>query len=179
MTQPYNVVSSISALDIRTLSSRGALGRSYSSRVGVLPEAAPCVAYVPVDLDGQIGVVVVEDPPGIRTRSFGGTSGWLPLRWIWWVPPASPSCVKHMISLLASDTVRPNAAHTTTITPIIFQSCSVKFQATLASSSYSMPHSKVKRAGSPSVAPPRTPASVILLRCTRASMKPLSGLKRV
>ena len=25
---------------------------------GVLPEAAPCVAYAPVDLDGQIGVVV-------------------------------------------------------------------------------------------------------------------------
>ena len=63
-----------------------------------------------------------------------------------------------MISILASDTVRPNAAHTTTITPIIFMSCAVKFQATLASSSYNMPHSKVKRAGSPSVAPPRPPS---------------------
>ena len=25
---------------------------------GVLPEAAPCVAYAPVDLDGQVGIVV-------------------------------------------------------------------------------------------------------------------------
>ena len=24
----------------------------------VLPEAAPCVAYTPVDLDGQVGIVV-------------------------------------------------------------------------------------------------------------------------
>ena len=33
VTQPYSIVSSTSALSIRTLSSRGALGRSYSSRV--------------------------------------------------------------------------------------------------------------------------------------------------
>ena len=33
MTQPYSTVSSTSALSIRILSSRGALGRSYSSRV--------------------------------------------------------------------------------------------------------------------------------------------------
>ena len=29
---------------------------------GVLPEAAPCVAYAPVDLNGQIGVVVDVSP---------------------------------------------------------------------------------------------------------------------
>ena len=33
VTQPYNVVSSTSSFNIRILSSRGALGRSYSSRV--------------------------------------------------------------------------------------------------------------------------------------------------
>ena len=33
VTQPYSIVSSTSALSIRILSSRGALGRSYSSRV--------------------------------------------------------------------------------------------------------------------------------------------------
>ena len=33
MTQPYSLVSSTSALSIRILSSRGALGRSYSSRL--------------------------------------------------------------------------------------------------------------------------------------------------
>ena len=31
-----------------------------------------------------------------------------------------PFVRKHVIAVLASDTVRPNAAHTTTITPIIF-----------------------------------------------------------
>ena len=35
-----------------------------------------------------------------------------------------PFARKHMTSVLSSDTVRPNAAHTTTITPIIFLSCS-------------------------------------------------------
>ena len=29
---------------------------------GVLPEAAPCVAYAPVDLDGQVGIVVDITP---------------------------------------------------------------------------------------------------------------------
>ena len=68
-----------------------------------------------------------RSPQGIWARSFGCTSsGWLPLRWIWRWIPASPSCVNiYMISVLASDTVRrPNAAHTTTITPIIFLSFS-------------------------------------------------------
>ena len=32
--------------------------RSVVQFEGVLPEAAPCVAYAPVDLDGQVGVVV-------------------------------------------------------------------------------------------------------------------------
>ena len=31
---------------------------------GVLPEAAPCVAYAPVDLDGQVGIVV-DVPPEV------------------------------------------------------------------------------------------------------------------
>ena len=31
---------------------------------GVLPEAAPCVAYTPVDLDGQVGIVV-DIPPEV------------------------------------------------------------------------------------------------------------------
>ena len=45
-----------------------------------------------------------------------------------------PFVRKPMISVLASDTVRPNAAHTTTITPIIFLSCSGDCETTLASS---------------------------------------------
>ena len=32
--------------------------RSVVQFEGVLPEAAPCVAYAPVDLDGQVGVLV-------------------------------------------------------------------------------------------------------------------------
>ena len=32
--------------------------RSVVQFEDVLPEAAPCVAYAPVDLDGQVGIVV-------------------------------------------------------------------------------------------------------------------------
>ena len=45
----------------------------------VVPEAAPCVAYASVDLDGQIGVVV-DVLSGMGTRSFSCTSDRLPLR---------------------------------------------------------------------------------------------------
>ena len=63
MTQPYSIVSSTSAFSIRILSSRGGLGRSYSSRQ-YFPEAAPCVAYAPIGLDGQVGIVV-DVPPEV------------------------------------------------------------------------------------------------------------------
>ena len=36
--------------------------RSVVQFEGVLPEAAPCVAYAPVDLDEQVGVVVDVSP---------------------------------------------------------------------------------------------------------------------
>ena len=42
---------------------------------GILPEAAPCVAYAPIDLDGQVSIVVDVSPRGVRTRSFGCTPG--------------------------------------------------------------------------------------------------------
>ena len=32
--------------------------RSVVQFKGILPEAAPCVAYAPIDLDGQVGIVV-------------------------------------------------------------------------------------------------------------------------
>ena len=36
--------------------------RSVEQFEGVLPEAAPCVGYAPVDLDGHVGVVVNVPP---------------------------------------------------------------------------------------------------------------------
>ena len=33
---------------------------------GALPEAAPCIAYAPVDLDGQVGIVVDVSPEAYR-----------------------------------------------------------------------------------------------------------------
>ena len=110
---------------------------------------------------------------------------------VWWYiwPAAStldvvvtsgvPFVRKHIFSVMAPDTVRPNAAHTTTITPIIFLGYLSKGYATPASLSYIMPHSKVTRADSPSVAPPRPPAPVLLMRCARAFMKSLFTLKRL
>ena len=107
--------------------------RSVVQFEGVLPEAAPCVAYAPADLDGQVGIVVdvssevyyldrlVVHVARCHTLDVAMDSG---------IRFAS----KHMISILASDTVRPNAAHTTTITPIIFLSCSGDCETTPASS---------------------------------------------
>ena len=40
----------------------------------VLPGAAPCVAYVPVDLDGQVGIMV--DMPPRYTNSFVWLQTW-------------------------------------------------------------------------------------------------------
>ena len=74
-----------------------------------------------------------------------------------------PFVRKHMISVLASDTVSPNAAHTTTIAPIIFLSCLGKRETTPASSAYNMPYSDFTRAVSPSVAPACSPALVLFL----------------
>ena len=45
----------------------------------VLPEAAPCVAYAPIDLKGQVGIMI-DFLQGIRIRSFGCTPGPLLLR---------------------------------------------------------------------------------------------------
>ena len=38
--------------------------RSVVQFESILPEAAPCVAYAPVDLDGQVGIVV-DIPPEV------------------------------------------------------------------------------------------------------------------
>ena len=38
--------------------------RSVVQFGGVLPEAAPCVTYAPIDLDGQVGIVV-DVPPEV------------------------------------------------------------------------------------------------------------------
>ena len=51
-----SIVSSTSAVIILISSSRGA--RSVVQFEGVLPEAAPCDAYAPIELDGQVGISV-------------------------------------------------------------------------------------------------------------------------
>ena len=79
MTQPYSIVSTTLALSIRVLRLREN-ARSVVRFEGVLTEAALCVAYAPVDLDGQIGIVVGLSPRGIRARLFGCTPGPLHFR---------------------------------------------------------------------------------------------------
>ena len=61
MTQPYSIVSSNSALSIRIFEFEGS-ARSVVQFEGVLPQAAPCVAYAPVDLDEQVGILVDVSP---------------------------------------------------------------------------------------------------------------------
>ena len=132
VTQPYSIVSSTSALSIRILSSRGALGRSYSSRVYFrkLHHALRMRRSTSMDRSA-----LWLTSPSRYTNSFV---------WLYTWPAAStlnvvvdsgiPFARKHMVSVLASDTVRPNAAHTTTITSIIFLSCSGDLETTPASS---------------------------------------------
>ena len=100
---------------------------------GVLPEAAPCVAYAPVDLDGSVGIVVDvsrEVYKLVRQVVHLAAASTLNVA----VDSGIPFARKHMISVLASDTARPNAAHTTTITSIIFLNCSGDCETTPASS---------------------------------------------
>ena len=51
-----------------------------------------------------------------------------------------PFVCRHMISVLAPDTTRPNAAHAVTITVIIFSNLSGDRDIMPASSAYSIPH---------------------------------------
>ena len=93
--------------------------RSVVQFEGVLPEAAPCVAYAQIDLDEQVGIMA-DVPPEVH-NSFVWLFTWhaaFTLNVA--VDSGIPSVRKHMISVLASDTVRPNTAHTITITSIIF-----------------------------------------------------------
>ena len=146
---PYNIVLSTLVFSIIILSSRGALGRSYSSRVYLrklhhaLRMRLSMNRLVLWLMFPQVYKLIVLNVylAGCLYAEYGGG-----LR-------NSRRTLTYDLSL-ASDTVRPNAAHTTTITPIIFMSCLGKCEATPASSAYSMPHSKVARAGSPSVASP-------------------------
>ena len=105
--------------------------RSVVQFEGVLPEAAPCVAYAPVDLDGKVGIVVDASPEVYNS-----------FVWLYTWPAAStlnmsmdsgiPFARKHIISVLASNAVRPDATHTTTITPIIFPKYSGDLETTPA-----------------------------------------------
>ena len=113
--QPYSIVSNTSALSIQILSSRGALGRSYSSRVyfGKLHHALRVRRST---LTERLALWLTFPPR--YTNSFV---------WLYTWPAAStlnvavdsgiPFARKHMISVLASDTVRPNAAHSSRSPP--------------------------------------------------------------
>ena len=107
--------------------------RSIIQFEGILPGAAPCIAYAPIDLGGHVSIVV-DVPPEVYKLVrlvvhlarclYADCGGGL----------RPPFVRKDMISVLASDTVRPNAAHTATTTPTIFVSWSGDCETALASS---------------------------------------------
>ena len=120
MTQSYSIVSSTSALSIRILISRGAFGRSYSSKVYF--RKLHHALRVRRSTSMYRSALWLTFPPRYRNTFV----------WLYTWPTASalnmamdagiPFARKHMVSVLASDTATPNAAHTTTITPIVFLS---------------------------------------------------------
>lgn len=110
--------------------------RSDAQFKAVLPEAVPQLAYVPDNFDGQVGVMVDVPPevsevvhtwPAASMLNVAAVSG-------------NPLFRKHTISFLASETLRPNAAHAVTITTIIFLSCSGACKTSPVSSADSMSH---------------------------------------
>ena len=90
-----------------------------------------------------------------------------------------PFVRKHIISVLASDTVRPNPAHTTMTIPILFLSVSGDCETIPVLSAYIMPQGDVARVGSLAAASPAPPAPVFFLRCVKASRTSLSTFKHV
>ena len=107
---------------------------------------------MPVDFDGEVGVVV--DIPPEEYESFACSYTWPAASKLNVVAASGiPLVRKHIISVLSSETVRLNASHTVTITTTIFLSCSGDWETTAASSAYSIPHSYVARAGSLAVRP--------------------------
>ena len=91
--------------------------RSVVQFEGVLPEAAPCVTYAPVDRDGQVGIVV-DIPPEVYKLVRVVLYTWPAVSTLnMAVDSDIPFARKHMISVLASNTARPNAAHSTPISP--------------------------------------------------------------
>ena len=82
--------------------------------------------YAPVDLDGQVGIVVNVPSEALYELvrlavHLAGCLYTLNLAMTFGIPFVR----KHIVLVFASDMERPNAAHMTTITPIIFPSCSV------------------------------------------------------
>ena len=98
----------------------------------MLLKAAPCVACASVDLDGQGGVVVdvprevyelVRLVVHLTSRLYAKYGGGIPFM------------REHMILVVASDTIRPNAVYMAMITPpIIFLGYSGECETTPASS---------------------------------------------
>ena len=86
------------------------------------------------DLDGQVGIVVDVSPELYKLVRLVVHLA----RCLYTLNVAVDSGIpferKQMMSVLASDTARPNAAHTTTITPIIFLGFSGDCETTPASS---------------------------------------------
>ena len=117
VTQSYRTVSSTSALSTRILTSREALCQSYSLKMYFRK--------------------LHQELLRRRSTSMSGSPSWLTFSprytssFFWFytlaaastlnmaVPSGIPFGLKQIISVLASDMVRPNGAHTATITPII------------------------------------------------------------
>lgn len=143
MTHPYSIVSRTSTFSIRTLSSR-------IVRVG--------------KVRGLTSMLTSESwsTPPPKVYEFVR-------RYAWCRHPAPPSCINIYHHSWPSKKVGPNAAHTITITTIVFLSCSGDYWTTAVSSPYSVPHSDVAGTGSPAIAPSRPPVPVFFLGPARVS----------
>ena len=178
---PYRRASTASAFSNRALSLNGAFGLSKSSVESFLKH--PQVILVRRLISGVMSASSVMRPPRY--------TNW----WTWWYFwPAvaissagrggvgvSPGCCAfsgvriRRVSVFFSDTVKPNAPNTSTITVIILASPAGDLDTIPASSAYSIPHAALRtRSSSVSSGSPPLPSS----RNTRLSRMVSSSLKR-
>lgn len=82
---------------------------------GVVPKATPCVAYAPIDVDEQVGIMVDGSLEAYKLENFVECLNvWLLMNM---ALASSPHFVReHMTSVMVSGTARRNVARTNTIT---------------------------------------------------------------
>ena len=172
VTHPYSRVSITSAISMRTFRLSGAVILSYNSGPNRLKHAH--MRRIRRSISNERSALSWMSPPWYRN--------WFVCLYLW--PAASmtsggardvwPGVRSNIFSVFLSDTVRPAASKTVTMTVIILASPSADRETFPASSAYNMPHTALRTQTIGASFPTATPSS----RWTKSLTIYLSSLKR-